>query len=267
MIFLRTLYLIASAASLSVSAQQTNLAGQTIHFCGDGAEWPPYHFWKRVNGEKTKEITGYDVDIITEILSKHQIKAAFFLPPWKRCLLEVEKNTKYQVALSSSYSDTRNTLFLYSNSYYSITPKFFYSTKRYPNGPPIIDSVKQLLSYEVCGLHSYNYTGFAEGIRNEDINMIAKKFDQVISLTLKNRCDLFLARYEILSGFASIGEDYLSSGDIKAMPIPHGKSDPFYLLISRQFKYAYELKGILDEGFAELERTGKMQLFLDKYIK
>ncbi|MGI0118464.1 substrate-binding periplasmic protein [Zooshikella sp. RANM57] len=252
---------------MSVIAQETHLTGKTIHFCGDGAEWPPYTFWKRVNGEKTKEVTGYDVDIITEILSKHKIKAVFFLPPWKRCLLEAEKNTNYQVALSSSYSDERKTRFLFTQSYYSITPKFFYSTKKYPNGPPEISSVKELLSYKVCGLHSYNYTGFAEGIRNEDINMIAKKFDQVISLTLKNRCDLFLARYEILSGFASIGEDFLSKGDIKAMPIPHGNEDPFYLLISRKFKYAYELKGILDEGFTDLRRSGRMKTILERYVK
>jgi len=51
-----------------------DLRGKTINICDDGAEWPPYTYYKRVNGEATKELVGYSVDVIREIFSKHGIE-------------------------------------------------------------------------------------------------------------------------------------------------------------------------------------------------
>jgi len=46
-----------SAATITVD----DLKGKTISICDDGAEWPPYTYYKRVDGKKSKEIIGFSV--------------------------------------------------------------------------------------------------------------------------------------------------------------------------------------------------------------
>ena len=106
--------LIIYCAFLKPSSAQTNhLEGVSINVCGDGAEWPPFIYWKRdKNGEKTDQIEGYTVDLLTRVLNESNIKTKFFLPPWKRCLQKSVDNSQYTIALDASYSkEEKNNIF------------------------------------------------------------------------------------------------------------------------------------------------------------
>ena len=97
--------------------------------------------------------------------------------------------------------------------------------------------------------------------------MDAKNFDSLTQMVASNRCKAFIARYEILVGFKNLGEDYFLNGSIATADIPNANLDQFYMMISRKFKYAFELKGIIDAGISKLERKNELSKLLSKYIK
>jgi len=236
--------------------------GDTIHVCGDGAGWPPYHFYKRENGKKTKEIIGYDIEVLNSIFKKHGIKVIFNMLPWNRCLELTEGGHHYKIALSAAYSKERDTKFLMTRDYYKISPYYFYSRNKYQKGMDIT-AKEDFLQYKVCGLFGYAYAGF--NLPLIKIDRSAKKFDFVIEKTHKGRCDLFIARYEILAGFAQIGVNYLER-DLGYAPIPGATLEKFHMLISRNYKHSNQLKKIIDSGIAEMEKSGKLKEILEKYI-
>ncbi len=92
-----------------------------------------YHYLKREYGKKTKEAAGYGIDVLNEIFGKHGIKYTISFMPWKRCLMELKRGNKYQMALSGSYTVERDRAYHLVN-WYKTTAYYFYSKKHYPNG-------------------------------------------------------------------------------------------------------------------------------------
>lgn len=180
-----------------------------IAFCGDAARWPPFHYRDRGN------IVGYDVDVANAMFEGMGIDLSIEMPPWKRCLSELNRGETYQVAFSSSYQKKRARTFIYTKPYYKLTGYYFYSKKKYPFGL-YINSAEDMSKYHICGLAGYNYDGF--GVRSANIDTGTKNFEALVEKTRKQRCDVFLARYEALKGFSLVEKDYLGN-DIGFMPI------------------------------------------------
>jgi len=139
------------------------------------------------------------------IFSKYNLDYELDMLPWKRCLRELKYGT-YDMTLSTSLNDERKATFLVAKHNYTITPSYFYLKKQFPNGVDINNS-NQLLKYgRVCGRHGYNYTNF--GIDNKKIYRESKTYKASFGMLRKQRCDILLARYEIISGFPLVKGDY-----------------------------------------------------------
>jgi polar amino acid transport system substrate-binding protein len=242
-----------------------SLKETTIHIADDGAEWPPYSYYKRVNGKKTNEIVGFSVDVITEIFKKHGIEFTVELLPWERTKRYVEKGKKHQMLLSASYNEERVKKYLVSRSYYTLNNVAFYSAKKYPAGLFVksIDDIKK--NYKVCGLLGYSYgsLGFSSGEIDQNIGTYSQLI-MVLHNRLK-RCDMFIEGYEIFAGFKAIGIDYLSDKDLKYTTIPGMTPKTYHMMISRNFKYGEELKHLIDKGITSLEESGRLNELLKKY--
>ncbi len=240
----------------------TELKGKTIHICDDGSEWPPFTYYQRVNGEKTDNIMGFSVDVITEIFNKHGIKSTIELPPWKRCLLNLE-GAKYQMALSASFSEERNRKFIYTKSYYDLERSYFYSKKKYPNGLDI-NTTEDLQKYKIGGVLGYNYESY--GISNDWVAPRVGTYFQLVKMIHAERIDVFVARYEIIAGLSKIDSNILSDKDLGHAPIEGLEERRFHMLISRGYEHGPELKRLIDDGISELEKSGDLQLLLRNYF-
>ena len=241
-----------------------SLQGMTIHICDDGAEWPPYMYYRRTaRGEKTKEIEGFSVDVIREIFAPRDIQFSIDLLPWARCQAEVKDGTNYQMALNASYNLDRATQYALSSPYYSLTSNYFYSKTAHPDGLAI-NGIADIQKYQVCGLLGYNYETY--GFPPHPIDQGARDFTALIKKIEVDRCDLFLEKYEILAGFTAIGEDFLGNPQMGYAPIPGMNRTEFYMLISKKWQNGDALKKNIDEGLAELEANGKLELLLKKYV-
>ncbi|WP_217522381.1 substrate-binding periplasmic protein [Vibrio metschnikovii] len=236
----------------TMALERTSLA-----ICGDGGGWPPYHF------EKERKVIGYDIDVLEAIFLPLGLTITVDLPPWQRCLRET-KLGRYDIALSAAYSEERDKDYILTDYYYTLQPSYVYSSITYPEGLPV--RTAQDLDYlRTCGLQGYNYTGF--GVDDSKVRKNGRTFEQVVKMLEANRCDVFLARYEILAGFkASEGIDHLANG-LKAVSIPGISGDKFHMLISRSILDGLEIKSIFDQQIKQLRVSGELDRMIEKYIE
>lgn len=251
--FLVGIFVLGLAVIKPSAAVQTS----SLKVCGDGSGWPPYTF------KKDGEIQGYDVDVLRAIFSGKNIDVIAELPPWKRCVFKTQSG-HYDIALSASYSKQRDRDFLLTDYYYTLQPSYIYSTVKYPDGLNIA-SADDLNQLRMCGLLGYHYEGF--GVNDSQVTKTATSYNQLVQKTKAGRCDVFLARYEILVGFKiSKGIDYLAD-DMSAVAIPSNDVEKFYMMISREHPESEKIKFLLDSHFAEMRKTGKLQALLKDYTE
>ncbi|WP_306330971.1 substrate-binding periplasmic protein [Vibrio injensis] len=250
-----TVVILLMGIFLSISTMA--LERTSLAICGDGGGWPPYHF------EKERKVIGYDIDVLEAVFSPLGLTITVDLPPWQRCLRETNLG-RYDIALSAAYSEERDKDYILTDYYYTLQPSYVYSSITYPEGLPI-RTAQDIDGFRVCGLQGYNYTGF--GVDDSKVRKNGKTFDQVVKMLEANRCDVFLARYEILAGFkASEGIDHLTNG-LKVVSIPGISGDKFYMLISRSIPDGLELKSIFDQHIKQLRVSGELDRMIEKYIE
>ncbi len=165
--------------------------------------------------------------------------------------------------MSAGSNKERNKTYLFTRHYYEITPSYFYSKTRFPDGMGI-EKVSDFKKYKVCGLLGYNYVNYL--IPPEDIDTTAKEFKQVVEKLVRERCDVFLAQYEVFIGFSYMGDNYIQDYNLAYGPIPGGTTDKFFLMISRDFEHAEELKALIDEEIDNLEAEGQLNEMIEASI-
>ncbi len=239
--------------------------GTTIYIgIETNGDWPPYEFYERKDGVISKKVIGYNIDILNEIFAKHGLKFEFKEFPWKRVLSFLKSGEEIQMILPTSVNDERKENYLISKQVYSITPSYFYLKEKYPDGLSISTSNDLLQHPPVCGKFGYNYKNF--DIDEKTMDKGAKDFKALITKLKSERCNIVLARYEILAGRSLIGEPLLND-DIGVSPIPNVKGEPFHFMISKKYEYGTELMQIINNGIEKLKSEGKLEVILKKYIK
>lgn len=241
-----------------------SISGKTIVFCEDSDGFPPY-IWDNSNQKNNIRAgaTGFNVEFIEAILKKHRVKALFKFLPWKRCLKYVESN-EIQVVLDLVNTEERANKYLMTNAFFKTTAYYFYDKKLNPKGLKINKPSDLPKAGLICGRLGSNYTKY--GISNEEVWRTARSFEQMLMQLYIGRCNLFLGRFEVLLGYKVRGQDYFSDGRLGFAPIPTVKPSRFHMGISRKFKFANELKKIIDEGINTLKDSGETEKILKKYI-
>lgn len=232
--------------------------GRVLRFCGDQAGWPPYTY----RTEPKAEVSGIDRDFLQLTLGKQGIRFTLDLWPWKRCLHNVRIG-KADVAVSASGTAQRRQDFSSTDSYYRLTPSYIYLKERFPEGlnlPP--DTVAQ--RYQVCGLRGYNYGRF--GFDSTQVQSTSNTFGQLFKKTAAGRCDLLLARKEIVHGFRLMGIQLLGP-QWQVTPVPGHSSDSFVMLVSPAIEDSAEVQQLLNRQIGQATRSGLIQQLQNRYLK
>jgi polar amino acid transport system substrate-binding protein len=244
----------ASAADLPPTAEPGKPLAVSI--CEDENEWPPYSYFLRVNGQKSRKLAGYAVDVIDDILTRHQISYRIDMIPWSRCLAVAKLGKQYQMVLNLSFSPERMQALLFSRPYYSTTVYYYYSKRHHADGLAI-KGPADLRAHRLCGVRGYNYVGY--GIDAKAIDQGAGDFTALIAKMHLGRCDMFLEKNEIMTGYGAIGRDYLADPDIGRAPMPGIKPGLFHFGVSRQFPQAEVLRSLIDQELVKMEDSGRLQ--------
>ena len=251
---------------LTTTLYSQTLKNTHINIVDDGAQWPPFIYYDRKDGKVSKNIVGFSVDVINEIFKENNISYNTTLLPWKRALKELELGVDYQLILNASYSKKREKLYYFTRPFYSLNNFVFYSKKHYPQGLKSTNTSFIKNNYKVCGLLAYNYTDI--GFADEEIDKVGfYNFDKLIRAIEQRqvRCNVFIEGYEIMVGFQALGKDYFFNKNLGYAKIEDDKQTPFHMIISKKFKYAKELKILIDEGLDILEASGRLEELKRKY--
>jgi polar amino acid transport system substrate-binding protein len=259
----------------TLSAQSVNLKGKTISICDDGAEWPPYTYYERVNGKKTEELVGYSVDVIREIFTKYGIKFTLAIIPWQRCQNEVDIGTKYQMFLSGGLTPGRIKRYHISQPYYFTNSYYFWSKKNHPNGLDISNkSVKAALwdlmnKYKMGSLIGYGMGRTKSlGLDTSKVDTGAKDYKALKGKILKGRVDNFQESMEVLSGLAAIGAtDIVNDPDIAYAPLPGTTPRGYQMMFTKQQKIGLQLRDLVDREITQMRAIGRLDELMKKYIK
>lgn len=233
----------------------------TIRACGDGGEWPPYTYFQREEGKVTHNVIGFDVDVLEAIFKGEGLSLQMELIHWRRCLKLAAIGEVYQISISASQNKERIANFFFSHSHYELTGYYYYLNKKYPEGPAI-KKPADLAKYRLCGLDSYDYSNF--GIKNTDVDMGSDNYQSLVNKTKHGRCDIFLARTEIIEGFKQLGINYLDDS-ISSKAIPEIENNRFYIMVSKKYVGAKGLIEVLNKGITRLRRSGELSYMMSKY--
>lgn len=235
--------------------------GPPVNICDDGAEWPPYSYYERVNGKPTEAVIGFSVDVVRTIFDERGIPWQLSLIPWKRCMHEVATGKRYHMLLSAGRNPQRDRTYLVSESYYQMHASYLYSTTHHPRGLAIAGR-DDLRKYRVCGIQGYNYIVF--GLSGNEIDTGTADYDTLIKKLLNGRCDLSVDRLEILMGFKAIGKNFITQPGLAYGIIPGEPAEPFHMMFTRN-DFGHRLKRIMDEGIEKLRASGGLNTIQRKY--
>jgi polar amino acid transport system substrate-binding protein len=247
------------------SLSGATLVAQTIGICDGDTEWPPYAYFKRVDGKKTGEVVGFSIDVVTEVLGKNGYEFAVDKKlPWSRCLRSVNEGKDFQMVINATYSEDRARMFHISEPFYSLQMGYFYSKQAHPEGLEI-QNPSDVNRYTVCGI-----LGFLYDYKWLDVSRVdqgARTYKQVIEKVRRDRCDLFLEYYDVVAGLNKVGEDLLTDSGVAWKPLPGTEPDKHYMMVSKRFAGGEKLMEVINGGLSELKASGKLETMKSKSTK
>ncbi|CAH0539520.1 substrate-binding periplasmic protein [Vibrio marisflavi] len=265
---LRTVRFSLVIALLSTTtAYAATSSSEKVNVCDDIAEWPPYTYWERVDGQVNKQkLTGAMVDVLTAITKITDIEFDVSLYPWKRCLLEVDKfgsNHKFEMFMDGTFNKER------AEKYYLTAPIYFnragvwYSTDRFPEGLSLqtFDDIKK---YNLCGILGYNYDRY-QILDPSNIDTRAVNLDQAMKKVSAGRCDLLLESAAIPYGFQAIGKSLIPD-NVKYTPIADSPAAGFHIFIAKTSPRAYELVTKINQAVIILGANGTIEKIMRSYL-
>lgn len=228
------------------AASEPLAQGQVIKVCGQIAEWPPYLYFKRENGQRTEELVGYTIDYLQRSLAQHGLRYKYDPIPWKRCM-ELVNRGLYDMLTDASYNPARERLYLITKPYYALQLVYFYDKAR---PKPDVRTSVDLKKYRVCVISGYNYAPF--GLKQEEIHAGSQSIEQSFQQLKHDRCDVVPERLEAIMGYKALGVvDYEQLG-LGVEHLPDLAPATFHMMVSRKVAYGPELLAVLNEGIGKL---------------
>ncbi len=253
---------------LSIFVFSNVIWADTVKICDDGAEYPPYAYWKRINGEPDKSrLTGATVDLVKEIFTVIEMEYIIKLLPWKRCLNEVNhfgENKEYEVFIDGSYSEERAKKYYVSPTIFKTHQGIFYSKKKFADVPPI-NNPEDVNKFRLCGVLGNNYNPFYELGVKKQIDTGARDIHSALQKVSFDRCDFFLSSIEPIYGGVRVGQ-YKIPEDIVDMPFPGAKEPTFHIFVAKTSPRAYELHTKISQAILFLQYKGNAKKIFKKYL-
>ncbi|WP_317204972.1 substrate-binding periplasmic protein [Janthinobacterium sp.] len=237
------------------------LSGGRVGICDDVAEWPPYTYYRRENGRKTKEVRGNSLRVVEAIFARHGIRYEIQLLPWKRCLLEVAGGARFQMLLSATSNPERRAAYLFSRPYYATHYHYFYSRRAHPEGLEIRRPA-DLNRYTLGGIAGYAYSQLA-GV-DTGAMMRTVDYPALVKMLRAGRFDAFAEDIEVIEGMAKLGErDFLRGGELAHAPLPGAGENTFHMMFTRATPLGAALQALIDRELARMEKSGQLRKLLD----
>jgi polar amino acid transport system substrate-binding protein len=223
-----------------------------LRACGDANEWPPFTFFKRVDGRKTEIPTGFSVEFLAALLKAAGRTVAIDMLPWNRCVL-LGARGDYDVLFDGFDSAERRRDFAFTQPLYAVRAIGFY---RRQEPPPALHGPADFSRISVCGVLGYNYE--PAGIPGASITTRARSLEGAARMLQAGHCDLLPTFLEVARAVGQVGgHDLFADPSLASIALPGAAPIEYHLIVSRAVPYRDELVALLDRGIAAMTRSGE----------
>jgi polar amino acid transport system substrate-binding protein len=239
---------------------------QPVKICDDSREWPPYSYFPRVGGKAdTSKLNGAMIELVDKIFELIQMDYTITAMPWKRCLYEVAnfaQTQTYEIAIEGTLNEERLKNFYVTTYVYTTTGGYWYSKKKYPQGPTI-KRPEDLKNYNLCGIFGHNYAGY--GVLPDLISSRPKDYQAAFTMVSLGRCDLFLSNIPTVLGKVTLEELTIPKG-VVGEKVPGLESGTFHIFIAKTSPRAQALLTNIDQAIHVLTFRGIADAIFNKYL-
>ncbi|WP_374438247.1 substrate-binding periplasmic protein [Inhella sp.] len=243
--------LLAARPAVAAPELPTELA-----LCDDANEWPPYTQYRRdAAGQPVGELTGFTVELLRLIASRHGLQLRFEMLPWARCQLQVRQGESLGL-LNAIRTPERDREFLVSAPLYETRLLYVWSRQQHPNGLGL-KRQQDLQHWRVGGLKGYSYS------QMEDVNLRGmtrvRSYEALLEMLRLQRVDLVLVNENVLQGRALLGlEAFRDARSFGVAPLPERKPSVFHLMFTRTRPEGALLHALVNEDLKVLQRGGEL---------
>lgn len=233
-----------------------------ISICEDDTEVFPMTYYERENNRKEQKLTGFTIEFIERVFTKHNITWDIVLIPWSRCLREVKAGDKYQMLLNAVSNEQRRADYHFSEPHFEAKNFYFYSKEKYPNGLKI-ESPDDLDNYLLGGVYGYDQTVF--GIEEEQVLIHSKSLPKLIQMMYLGRFDVFMAGSDAVPWMEKAFPELNIKSRLGYAPLKGTKGAYFHFMYSKKWPAAKQVQQLIDKEMALMKASGEWQRLIDKY--
>jgi ABC-type amino acid transport substrate-binding protein len=247
-------------SSSTLLADNSFLKNKTVVGCENAEGYPPFIFTTQV----PDELKGYSVDLLNLVFKDSGATIKYKLLPWIRCLAYAEEGEAIDIVLAAASTLERRKKYIFSDAFAKVHLAYFYDHKRFPEGllienPSDFDKLEK-----VCGMRGFVYGDY--GLTRK-VHQEAETFQQLIHLSVFERCDAILIRNEIFKSLPMAFPGFEYHARMKGGVIPWKKDEPirFYFMAKKNSVYHERLINYINNRMKQIETSGQFNEIRKKY--
>lgn len=228
-----------------------------VRICDDEAEWPPYTYWVRKDGVKTREVTGYTVELIRRVLERQAVRHRLELVPWNRCEEGVRAGQPYHMLLNASRNPQRERDFWISSPLYSTRTFYFWSWRHHRQGLDI-QQPADLKRYVVGGVLGYAYSQLQEAEPQRFVR--ASNYANLVQMLHRGRIDVMVVGEEVFQGLSQVsGHRFDEDLDLGRAQLAGVGPNAFHMLFTKAHPLGADLHQWVEQALPVMEAQGELK--------
>jgi len=257
---MRTLHLLLL---LAAGAACANTPTQ-LSVCDEANEWPPYTYYRRIDGQRSQQLTGFTVELLRRVAERRGLQLRIEMLPWKRCL-EAVRHGEILGLLNAIRTPERDRDYLMSAVIYETRLLYLWSKRQHPDGLKLRNQV-ELAALRVGGVHGYSYSQLDAA---EQARMVrAPNYASLMQMLHLGRVDVALVNEGVMLGHAALGNREF--GDESAFghaPLEDRQASRFHLMFTRARPEGAAMQELFNTELALLTKSGELARLRAQFLR
>lgn len=222
--------------------------------CLDESPWPPYNY---PMANDTKKLTGYTIELVTQILTHLELDYEFVRLPWSdvhRRAKDYRPNLTCDLVLDVSLTPEREMYLYFSQPLYQLKYSLVYDSRHIK---PLKINNSSIKHHKFCGVIGYNYGVLAELLTIQRLPTIQSVLD-----SLNNQCDFFIIEAAILQN--AIKKQLYAFNNMECINL-QGTTKSYRLGVAKKTPQSLAYVTAIDRHVNLLRRQGVLSQLAEKY--
>lgn len=222
--------------------------------CLDENPWPPYNYPMT---NDTKKLTGYTIELVTQILTHLELDYEFVRLPWSDVHHRAKNylpNLTCDLVLDVSLTPEREMYLYFSQPLYQLKYSLVYDSRHIK---PFKINNSSIKHHKFCGVTGYNYGILADLLTIQRLPTIQSVLD-----SLNSQCDFFIIEAAILQN--AIKKQLYAFNNMECINL-QGTTKNYRLGVAKKTPQSFAYVTAIDRHINLLRRQGVLNQLAESY--